>query len=41
MMMEFLVAFVAIGIFVGWCDLTGTWNNVLRPVRAVLPPYAK
>ena len=24
---------VVIGIFVCWCDLTGAWNNVLRPIR--------
>jgi hypothetical protein len=40
-MMEFLGALVVIGIFVIWCDLTGAWNNVLRPIRIHLPAYSK
>jgi len=40
-MMEFLGALVVIGIFVIWCDLTGAWNNVLRPIHARLPAYSK
>jgi hypothetical protein len=40
-MMEFLGALVVIGIFVIWCDLTGAWNNVLRPIRIRLPAYSK
>jgi hypothetical protein len=40
-MMEFLGALVVIGIFVIWCDLTGAWNNVLRPIRARLQAYSK
>jgi hypothetical protein len=40
-MMEFLGALVVIGIFVIWCDFTGAWNNVVRPVRARLPAYSK
>jgi hypothetical protein len=40
-MIEFLDALVVIGIFVIWCDFTGAWKNVLRPVRACLPTYSK
>jgi hypothetical protein len=40
-MMEFLGALVVTGIFVIWCDLTGAWNNVLRPIYARLPAYSK
>ena len=32
-MMDILGALVVIGIFVCWCDVTGAWDNVLRPVR--------
>jgi hypothetical protein len=40
-MMEFLGALVVIGIFVIWCDFTGAWNNVLRPIRVRLPAHSK
>ena len=40
-MMGFLCALVVIGMFVIWCDLTGAWNNVLRPIHARLPAYSK
>jgi hypothetical protein len=40
-MMEILGALVVIGIVVFWCDLTGAWNNVLRPIRALVPAYSK
>jgi hypothetical protein len=30
-----------IGIFVFWCDATGSWKNVSHRVSALLPPYAK
>jgi hypothetical protein len=40
-MMEFLGALVMIGIFVIWCDFTGAWNHVLRPIWARLPAYSK
>jgi hypothetical protein len=40
-MMEILGPLVVIGAFVCWCDVTGAWNNVLRPIRAILPPYSK
>jgi hypothetical protein len=39
--MEFLGALVVTGIFVIWCDLTGAWNNVLRPIHARLRAYSK
>jgi len=39
-----LGAFVVIGVFVFWCDVTDSWNNVFRRykdwetlVRALLP----
>ena len=40
-MMEILGPLVVIDAFVCWCDVTGAWNNVLRPIRAILPPYSK
>jgi hypothetical protein len=48
-MVEIIIgAFVVIGVFVFWCDVTDSWNNVFRrykdwetPVRALLPPYSK
>jgi hypothetical protein len=40
-MTEFLGALVVIGAFVFWCDVMGAWTTVLRPVRALLPPYSK
>jgi len=40
-MVEFMGALVAMGIFVAWCDLTDSWTGLLRPVRALLPPYSK
>jgi hypothetical protein len=36
-----LVSLVVIGVFVFWCDVTGSWNDVLRRVRALLPPHSK
>jgi hypothetical protein len=39
--MEILGALVVIGIFVFWCDVTDAWNNVLRPIRALLPAYSQ
>jgi hypothetical protein len=43
-----LGAFVVLGVFVFWCDVTGSWNNVFRwykdwetLIRALLPPYSK
>jgi len=36
-----LVSLVVIGVFVFWCDVTGSWNDVLRWVRALLPPDSK
>jgi hypothetical protein len=32
---------VMIGVFVFWCDVTGAWDNVFRPIREILPPYSK
>jgi hypothetical protein len=40
-MMEVLGTIVVNGIFVCWCDVTGAWNNVLRPVRVILPLHSK
>jgi len=39
-MVEVLGALVVIGIFVCWCDVTDAWTTVLRPIRALLPPYS-
>jgi len=39
--MDILGALVVIGIFVCWYDVTGAWDNVLRPVRVILPPHSK
>jgi hypothetical protein len=41
-----LGAFVVIGIFVFWCDVTDAWNNVIRRNKILenanpLPPYPK
>ncbi len=43
-----LGAFVVMGVFVFWCDVTGSWNSVLRRykdwetlIRALLPAYSK
>jgi hypothetical protein len=40
-MMEILGAFVVIGVFVFWCDVTDQWSSVHRRIRALLPPYSK
>jgi hypothetical protein len=32
---------VMIGVFVFWCDVTNSWNNMIRPIRAILPPHSK
>jgi len=40
-MMEVLGTLVVIGIFVCWCDVTGAWNNVFRPVHVILPSRSK
>jgi hypothetical protein len=36
-----LGASMAIGVMMFWCDVTDSWNNVLRPVRALLAYYSK
>ena len=36
-MMDSLGALVVIGIFVCWCDVTGAWDDVPRPIRINLP----
>jgi hypothetical protein len=41
-MLEIILgAFVTIGVFVFWCDVTDSWNDVSRRIRALLPPYSK
>ncbi len=40
-MMEILGAFVVIGVFVIWCDVTDGWSSVHRRIGALLPPYSK
>jgi hypothetical protein len=48
-MLEFVLgALVVIGVFVFWCDVTNSWNNVFprnkdwkKLIRALLPPYSK
>jgi hypothetical protein len=39
-MIDILGALAVVGIFVCWCDVTGAWNNVLRPIRVILPPHS-
>ncbi len=40
-MMEILGAFVVIGVFVIWCDVTDGWSSVHRRIGPLLPPYSK
>ncbi len=40
-MMVILGAFVVIGVFVIWCDVTDGWSSVHRRIGALLPPYSK
>jgi len=39
-MMEILGAFVVIGVFVIWCDVTDGWSSMHRRIGALLPPYS-
>ena len=36
-----LGALVVIGLVVFWCDVTDSWNDVFRRIRALLHPYSK
>jgi hypothetical protein len=40
-MMEILGAFVVIGLFVVWCDVTDGWSSMHRRIGALLPLYSK
>jgi hypothetical protein len=40
-MIEILGAFVLMGVFVIWCDVTDGWSSMHRRIGALLPPYSK
>ncbi len=40
-MIEILGAFVVIGVFVIWCDVTDGWSSIHRRIGALLPPLFK
>jgi hypothetical protein len=37
-MLEILGILVAIGVFVFWCDVTDSWNNVFRWAKTRMDP---
>jgi hypothetical protein len=37
-MLEILGVLVAIGVFVFWCDVTDSWNNVFRWANTQVDP---
>jgi hypothetical protein len=37
-MLEILGILVAIGVFVFWCDVTDSWNNVFRWAKTLMDP---